>query len=666
MWPRAQIHQADAVNSYSDGLYESAVGHSLATLGSPGLSAEAAEAARQTIRDAYERLPAPNQAEDPDGYLNRLALKALHGDDVVALDGLANGLITRGQYELALSTTNDFPHFMTDQSLSALSAQHARATAQAVLDGHPIEEAAIIASEAALAPLDAILERNPDDVIARVIRTGRRLNVGRFQSALDDFRVLLKTQKSSSFVYINLCNLLRNVVHPEAEIAANEVVANLSDDPNVMETWYYSLTGIRAVPQAMAILERVTAFKPEYQIAPQLREMADDIDRPPTRVFGKAPSGRHLIYASMVCWGESYLAMMEQISLSSLLAPGNIPAFCAQHDLVIDLVTMPGDVAQVERMAAIHELAKHCEIRIYCFPQIVEDMKAHIPRIAYMPYGFATNLTVQRAARDGADLTFLMPDLVYADGGFAFLATLVTKEPRAFFTDGLNTAAAGMLDALAPYAGESDPSLTISARDLINLSVQHLMPRTTDFYYRPDAEAVMSYPQRVVFREKRGLVVHSFSKMTMYASHAAYAPLPTINYTTPDAQFTEHVLDSLPQKYIHYIDNAEKFLVVELCHDTGRLWPTVETSLITSMEKLFFHFGFHINTFHLFENGVLYPTDRDYSDAYTTVEERAAFLEALETARRTRPVFAELGPIRAKHGRAALTGAPSGPRALSA
>ena len=652
MKPRTQLHQENAVQALREGSPEAAIGHCLAAEAAMTRSGEAAQI-RSLAASAFRLREAPSPEQDQFGHVASLALKAMLSQDVADLDALAQSLMDLEQHALIVDVAACFPQFADDESAAGLPLRLKRATAKALADGCLPSEAASKAALATMPLLDRVLGQDPFNNNIRTLRASQNLLLRRYAAALADLRLLQVTAGAQPFVYVNFCTFLRNLEHPEVRASVNQLVASLQDDPNDLENWYHSLAGMSAMPEAMQVLDRLVPHRPEYGVVRPLRDMADDLDRKPAAVLGRAPTGRHLIYGSIVCWGDKYLRLMEAAALSTLLAPGNIPALCAENDLVIEMVTMNQNLDQILAMPAIQALAAHCQIKIHVFPEVVEQWTGSLGRISYLLYGFGSNLTVQRAARDGADLLFLLPDVIYGDGSMRYVAGLVTSEPLAFMMDGLNTKATPMLEGLAHYQSKTDPSIAIPPPALIDLAASCLMPRTTDFTFDPDAPDVTSYPQRVVFMEEDGLLVYSFSKFPLYVTHAAYTPLCTINYTTIDAQMTDHLLNTLPKKFFHVVDDARNFSLFEIDDKEGRLWARTNEPLIDAIEKLFCNYCFHINSFDLFETGHRYPTKVNFSEKRTTAAQREAFLAELAEARRTRSIFTELGPERAKYGRAA-------------
>lgn len=643
----AQILIASALAAIRQGRPQEAIGYQIAA---QAAGADQLELRHMVIR-ALDALSAPAMADDPAGHFCHLAIKAIASRSPRHLKELVDALADEPPEAIinATESLDDFPD--EDGGVTLIVIERARRAAQLILAGEAKESAFRRASEEALPKLEALKPDNANYLFVMSMRHQFNKDARRYLAALDILRQLSVTHSDELFVCINFSALLRTADHPEVRASARRIVASLKDDPSELQPWFLSLLSCGSVTEAFQVLDRLIPLAPEFQMIRDLREMADDFDQKPAHKFGVAPTGRHLIYASMVCWGGPYLDLMEEIAIASMLSPRNFPALCAENDLVIDFVTMPEDAPRLLAMPGLQALARLCEIRIYLFSQISEASRPHLGRLSYKLLGAGSALTMKRAERDGADLIFLIPDVVYAEGSFAYVASLVTKEPRALMSDGLNTLAKPMMEALEPYRDRARSSLAISIPDLIDHASQNLMPRTTDFFFDPERRDVISYPQRVVFREQGGLVIHSFSKLAVYVSHAGYAPLTQVNYGTPDSFLTQHLMKRLSKSHLRPTSGDLKFAMVELAEEDGRLWTRIDAPIIDAIENMYRDYGFHINCFNLFEIGDHYPIRVPYSDRMTTAAQREAFLAELWEARRTRAVFTELCAERAKHDR---------------
>lgn len=353
-------------------------------------------------------------------------------------------------------------------------------------------------------------------------------------------------------------------------------------------------------------------------------------------VFGRPLSGSKRLYANMVCWGARYIALMEQAAIGSLLAPGNIPALTQCVSVALELYARSEDMEDLKRSAALGRLAEHCEIRIYILPEAVAR---HANDLPYMVFGFCSHATILRAERDGVDLMFLLPDVIYADGSLAALAKKITSEPTAVFHDGLNAYARSMLERLQPFT--QDGVIAAPARDLLEAAAHCLSKRSLDNIYRPGDRENSSVPSRILFRTTDGLRLHGFVACPLYVSHAGFAPLRFKNFAAIDDVFTEHLLYKLQKGQIHVLTPNGGFAIVEVCEDDGATNPLFARGLRDSVLQYFEHFGLNWRRFRLFERSVDFPCDPPM--AIVDEAEIANRLKEIHAMFHDHPYFVDIG-----------------------
>jgi len=461
-----------------------------------------------------------------------------------------------------------------------------------------------------------------------------------YRQTLADLRELRRRDPKNEWVAYNLCVILFNNLHPDVAAAVDLVVQQAGNNVAYLKPAYTMMWMIGATPQALILAERLAAHYPELAIIGVLHQMATDLDRQPAHVFGKPRAARGLLYANLVCWGDAYIDLMERASIASLLAPGNIPALAETIDVVIEIFTMPGDLPRLLASQPLRRLAQYCEIRIQIFPELVATLKKDR---GYEIYGHALHATALRAERDGADLTFLLPDLIYGDGSYARIAQEVTSQPRAIFSDSFNTLATPMLEALAPF--RLDGVLAVPPDRLIETMNRCLSRRSLHSIYQPGDRLTCVEPTRVIFPLKTGMRTHGFMMLPVYVSHAALSPFRIMNFRTQDGLFLEHVLNGVTDDQLTVMSGLE-FSYAEINDDEGYLQPLVEMTLATSIRNYFVNYGIGRHRLRLFNRPIEYPT-RDAPQlppdlSLVSEEEAAARVREIQHLFATDPVMVDL------------------------
>jgi hypothetical protein len=457
-----------------------------------------------------------------------------------------------------------------------------------------------------------------------------------YRRTLEDLRELRRRDPDDDWAAFNLCKILMSSLHPDVQASADLVVRRAGEDFDDLSISYRMMSMMGATPQALALAERLSKHDPQYAIVGMLHKMATDLDARPVAVFGRPRQGRRLLYANLVAWGEAYVDLLEQGAIPSLLAPGNIPALAEHVDLVVELFTMPDDLSRLLESPALQRLGRHCEVRVHALPDNVAALRR---RWGYTIYGYVTHATLLRAERDGADVTFLMPDLIYADGGYGAVAARVSDEPRALFADGLNTYAGPMLERMRPF--RQDATLSVPSESLIEAALGCLSERTLQSLYRPGDHRTCDQPTRVIFPLETGLRVHGFMMMPIYVSHAALAPFRLKNFSTQDGLFLEHVLNGVNDDQLEVLSSAE-FCYVEVCENDGSVRPMRDVGVARAIRDFFVDFGVGRNRLRLFRHAIEFPTRSPPSLPLVNVAEANARLREIVEMFATDPLMVDL------------------------
>lgn len=645
MLDRRALHRADVIASLKAGAIETAAGSLWAMRGLgdssgseeperldliSGLFKAHAQADAQGEKDTAIRLLAVTYAlsEDPSS-LSRLLFDLLDRLTPDALRALAGRLMAIGDPTSQPYCMGFFHRTRAEHLLSGLTAQEARTRAAAQT----------------VALLDMMLHRDPALDLLRAERLAKNTELLRYAAAIEDIRSASPALMRNSYVRDSCLFHLRHARHPESRRAIDLLMATPAPDSDSLLARYAALVALRAIEESVQVADELARSHPEYGVVRPLKQMADDLNLAPLASFGRPPMGRRLIYLSLVSWGPRFIEMSAKTGLPSLLAPGNLPRLAENNDLVIEFMTNASDLPQIMRIPAIQKLAEIALIKIFSLPPEIERLQG---RLSYVTFGYASHATILRAQRDGADLLFLLADVVWSNGSFEAVASLVTDEKRVVFVDGLNARASSVLPALDACRTADRSSLSISAQALWALSAPALMPRTRDHFFDPRASTSREMPVRVAFQEADRLTIHSFHKLPLYVSHAAFAKIRHFAYTTPDGAFSESVLDNVdPSQAICFAD-FDKVLPIELSDDVGATSPEGAEDIVENITNYFRSRYFSERLYWNFQQGVRFPNKPTPDSPIVTETEKNDCLSRIRTLFATHPVFVDWGRERDK------------------
>src|SRR4029079_10593639 len=130
---------------------------------------------------------------------------------------------------------------------------------------------------------------------------------------------------------------------------------------------------------------------------------------------GKRPSPPTAIQLLVAVWGTSFTSQFLEISLPTLLSPGNLPALTEALPCKLIFLTSSTDAADLKDHAAIHYLRSVCDVEF----SVIDDL------ITGDNYSTTITLAYVRAVRAAGDAMldtcffFMISDYIVADGSLA-------------------------------------------------------------------------------------------------------------------------------------------------------------------------------------------------------------------------------------------------------
>lgn len=425
---------------------------------------------------------------------------------------------------------------------------------------------------------DAMLRESPLPFEFRLQRSFFSVGNNLFKYALDDLVVLFAALKGDEarekvygpYVSRHILYLRVPSLFPEVDRVLRYLLEDAQFDPKNLLTYYLFAAQAGRMDVAYRIAEQMAVDRPEWGLIRRLKEFMEVENQTPAVVLGRAPRGRRVIYANMVCWGRRFVEKMAWGSLSSLLAEGNFPALCAEHDVVFDIVTHADDVSAICALPEIGRLSEHCEIRLYCLPD-VPDFARLAAATQYFVFGHAQHFTVLRAQKDNVDVLLLASDVVYANGFLDFIRRNVSDEPRGLFFDGLNCSLTPVRAALQER--RSGTTLTIDARSLAEIAVRNFKPISLHCFFDRSGASRKSEMSMLFLRKPFGFRIYSLCQAPVYASAAALQGMTGFDFLAVEGKLSELLLARLSPEQVITRRTTDDLLWIEL--DDNDRWELI-------------------------------------------------------------------------------------------
>lgn len=174
------------------------------------------------------------------------------------------------------------------------------------------------------------------------------------------------------------------------------------------------------------------------------------------------------VYVVLPLWGEAYVRRWIEISLPSLLAPGNLPALAAAHSTKLLLYTTQADLPAITAAPAVAALRRVCGLRLIPFAASVAEFHGTSTNIIMTTLH---NRGLAQAWQDDHGVVFLVGDVLVADGTLRSVVRAVAAGRRALLTQGVQAAQEAIAPLVAAAGRGPDGALSLAPRRLARIAL---------------------------------------------------------------------------------------------------------------------------------------------------------------------------------------------------
>src|SRR5689334_1440791 len=279
-------------------------------------------------------------------------------------------------------------------------------------------------------------------------------------------------------------------------------------------------------------------------------------------------------------WGTSYTSQFLEISLPTLLSPGNLPSLAKALPCKLVFLTSSTDAADLNDHAAVHYLRSMCDVEI----SVIDDL------ITGDNYSTTVTLAYARAVRATGDAMidtcffFMISDYIVADGS---LANVLKR-----MQDGYSGVVAGNFQVVEETGKDSffktfdsgRPQVIIEPRKLMHWAIDHLHPMTlANMVNFPLCHSVHS--NRLFWRVDDNTLIGRFYLMHMIGIRPELTEF--IVGSSCDYSF---IPEMCPSGNVHVLTDSDEYLVVEMQkrgHERNfvRLGPVKQQIVVESLAE---------------------------------------------------------------------------------
>lgn len=189
-------------------------------------------------------------------------------------------------------------------------------------------------------------------------------------------------------------------------------------------------------------------------------------------------------------WGAWHTDAFLTLNLPTLFADGNLPALAARHRLRYRIVTRQADRARLEVAPAIQRLRSLMPVTVEVVPDrlLADPIAAHVA---------IWRQSISDAATDGAFVLLMPPDVLWSDGSYDHVATLLSAGKQAIFLAFPRVSTNSFEPDFKARYGPAPDRVTLDARELVAWTIRHLHPLTAA--YARDSRHFPSHAEMILW-----------------------------------------------------------------------------------------------------------------------------------------------------------------------
>jgi hypothetical protein len=325
-------------------------------------------------------------------------------------------------------------------------------------------------------------------------------------------------------------------------------------------------------------------------------------------------------------WGQAHVTQFLDLSLRTLLAPGNIPAVAAHGDCTFRILTTAGAEAQFEGHPMFRLLSRHCAVEFVGIDDIV------YPGVhsATITLGYVRGMRASGPAMTETYFVFLVADYVMADGSLRHLLRHMQAGVSGVTTGNFQIVKEDAEPIIRAMVRDRSAPLSVSSRALLRIAFEHLHPVVRAS--TPGAGVHTMICNRVYWRAGPGTLVARF-----YLRHMLCIRPETDRFEIGSSCDYSFIPEMCPSGRVVAIADSDDYCVIEmqpLGHEgafvvPGRLTPGRLAGYLSDWAT-----AEHRRNAH---TAVVFHTEDVSSDVTRIVADSEAYIRRVEIRLRAAP-----------------------------
>jgi len=279
-------------------------------------------------------------------------------------------------------------------------------------------------------------------------------------------------------------------------------------------------------------------------------------------------------------WSYEFTQQFLNVSLPTLLAPGNLPALAKTLPTEFIFLTGRRDEAMIRESAGYRRLARICPVSFH----LIDDLITEGNHSATVTLAFAR--VVRRAGKAMLDTCFffLVSDYIVADGSLASAIKLMLAGTSAVQAGNFQIIAEDALPWLECELKQGEDALVLPARRLMQQALTCLHPSTiANFIDVPVSHN--SHSNRLFWRVDADTLIGRF-----YLLHMLCIRPEIVDFVIGASCDYSFIPEMCPSGDVTTITDSDQYLVVEVqprLHEAGflRLGPALPKQVASSLSE---------------------------------------------------------------------------------
>jgi hypothetical protein len=253
-------------------------------------------------------------------------------------------------------------------------------------------------------------------------------------------------------------------------------------------------------------------------------------------------------------WGTSYTSQFLEISLPTLLSPGNLPSLAKALPCKLVFLTSSTDAADLNDHAAVHYLRSMCDVEI----SVIDDL------ITGDNYSTTITLAYARAVRAAGDAMldtcffFMISDYIVADGSLANVMARIRAGYSGVVAGNFQVIEESAKDSFFKTFDSGKSSMIVRSRDLMRWALDHLHPMTlANMVNFPLCHT--THTNRLFWRVDDSTLIGRF-----YLMHMICIRPETADFVIGSSCDYSFIPEMCPSGNVHVLADSDDYLVVEM------------------------------------------------------------------------------------------------------